>query len=348
MLAGKVNNIAVVATVSASGVVGGAEKFYQGLTNALNSQGLNADLINVISDEKDFDSIKKSYLRFYDLDVSKYDGIITTKAPGYAVRHSNHITYLQHTIRVFYDMFDVEFRNPSEELNKQRKYIQYIDTLALGYPRTKKIFVIGYEVKNRLLHFNNLKSEVLYQGLIKDNYYCNNYDYIFMPGRLHRWKRVDLAIAAMRYVKSPVKLKIAGTGEDCDYFKEKARGLASVEFLGYVEDDKLTELYSNSLAVVFIPIREDFGLITIEAFRSKKPVITCSDSGEPFFIVKNDLTGYICNPDPIELAYKIDYLYQNKAYAKDLGVRGFESIQHITWDKTATKLIEALDAGCLL
>ena len=343
MSAVEVKNVAVVATVSANGVIGGAEKFHQGLTNALNTNGLKADLINIISDEKDFNSIKKSYLKFYDLDLTQYDGIITTKAPGYAVRHKNNITYLQHTMRVFYDMFEVEFKQPSEELKRQRHFIQKIDTLALQYPRTKKIFVIGNEVKNRLLKFNNLQSEVLYQALIKENYCCNNFDYIFLPGRLHRWKRVDLAINAMRHVKTPIKLMIAGIGEDMDYFKATAKGLKNVNFLGRVTDDEIIKLYSNSLAVAFVPIREDFGLITLEAFKSKKPVVTCVDSGEPTYIVNEDSSGFICNPNPEDLADRFDRLYHNKDHARIMGENGFESIRHISWETTAKKLIESLN-----
>jgi glycosyltransferase involved in cell wall biosynthesis len=345
MFSAKVKNIAVVATVSANGVVGGAEKFHQGLTDALNANGVKADLINIMSDETDFNSIKKSYLRFYDLDLTKYDGVITTKAPGYAIRHDTHISYLQHTMRVFYDMFEVEFKKPSEELKRQRQFIQKIDTLAMQYPRTKKIFVIGNEVRNRLLKYNNLQSEVLYQALINENYYCNDFDYIFLPGRLHRWKRVDLAINAMRHVKTPLKLIIAGVGEDMDYFRSIARGLRNVEFSDQVTNDEMIKLYSNSLAVAFVPIREDFGLVTLEAFKSKKPVITCVDSGEPCYIVKDDSSGYICNPDPEDLADKFDWLYNNKDCARVMGQNGFESIRHINWGTTAEKIIEALNQG---
>jgi len=45
-------------------------------------------------------------------------GVISTKAPGYMIRHRNHICYLQHTMRVFYDMFDVEFPKASAEHHK--------------------------------------------------------------------------------------------------------------------------------------------------------------------------------------------------------------------------------------
>ena len=56
---------------------------------------------------------------------------------------------------------------------------------------------------------------------------------------------------------------------------------ARVRFLGEIDDDTLIELYANALAVVYPPFDEDFGYVTLEAFLSKKPVITTSDAGEP-------------------------------------------------------------------
>ncbi|MBN2546850.1 MAG: glycosyltransferase family 4 protein [Spirochaetes bacterium] len=339
----KLKSIAVLAAISASGETGGAEKLYQGLTDALNKQGINTDLIKITTDEKNFDSIKKSYLEFYDLDLKIYNGIISTKAPSFIINHKNHICYLLHTMRVFYDMFEFEFKSPTEENYRQKKFIQDLDTLALKYPRTKKIFVIGNEVKNRLKKYNNLDSKVLYLALLNENYLCKNYEYIYLPGRLHRWKRVDLVIEAMKHVKSPVKLKIAGKGEDETFFKSLAKKLKNVEFLGYLSDEEMKNKYADALAVVFPPIREDFGLITLEAFKSKKPVITCSDSGEPKYIVKNDFSGFICNPEPKELASKFDQLYNNKELSKNMGINGYNSIIGIKWENTAYELIKALE-----
>ena len=101
--------IAVIGAGSKRGEEGGAERFYEGVTSALSSSDVKVDLICPISDESNFEAIKKTYLHFYDLNLSNYDGVISTKAPAYITRHPNHICYLQHTMRVFYDMFDFEF-----------------------------------------------------------------------------------------------------------------------------------------------------------------------------------------------------------------------------------------------
>lgn len=334
--------IAIVGAGSSSGEQGGAENFYKGLCNALGTLNVDTDLLCPVSDETGFDAIKETYLRFYDLDLSKYDGVISTKAPAYLVRHPNHVCYLQHTMRVFYDMFEVEFPFPTKELIEQRTFIQELDIAALQYPRTKQVFTIGNEVKNRLMKYNGIESEVLYQGLLSEHYKEGAFEYVFMPGRLHRWKRVDLVIRAMQYVQAPVKLIITGIGEDEAVFRKLACEDLRIEFRGRVSDETMIELYANALCVPFVPLHEDFGLITLEAFRSGKPVITCTDSGEPAYIVQDNNTGFVCEPDPRDIAGKIEYFVGHPDIAKEMGKKGKISTNHIKWDTTAVKLLTAL------
>lgn len=335
--------IAVIAVASSTGALGGAERLYAGLVQALRNEGADVDLLNVVSDETDFESIKESYLNFYDLDLNPYDGIISTKAPSYMARHGNHICYLIHTMRVFYDMFENEFPFPSPSLLEQRKFIHALDCAALDPRRVKKIFSIGHQVSHRLSQYNSLASEVLHPALLFDNYRTGPYgDYLFMPGRLHRWKRVDLVIKAMKYTQCPVKLKIAGVGEDEAFFRKIAGRDRRIEFLGRVSDDELIDLYAGALAVPFVPINEDYGYVTLEAFQSAKPVITCKDSGEPAFFVKDQYNGFVCDPDPKDLGQKIEYLFNNRDKASELGLNGRLTASQIGWNRIATTLISAL------
>lgn len=337
--------VAVLATASPSGEAGGAERFYEGLCGALREKGVDASVVPVVADESNFESILRSYLRFYELDLSQYDGVISTKAPGYVVRHPNHICYLQHTMRVFYDMFDVEFPAASRELKEQRRRIQELDTAALSSGRVRKLFVIGEEVRRRLQQYNGLDAEVLYQATNMSGFREGRFEYIFMPGRLHRWKRVDLVIRAMRYVKSPVQLLISGSGEDREVLEELAKGDDRIVFLGRISDQQLLDHYANALAVPFVPFREDFGLVTLEAFHSAKPVITCMDSGEPARLVEAHAAGMVCEPDPAAVGAAIDNVYSSPDLAKEMGRRGREATKDMSWELTASRLLEALGLG---
>jgi len=334
--------VAIVATASASGEIGGAERFYEGLQNALCCHGMDAEIVPVVPDESDFHAVLGSYLRSYDLDLTTFDGVISTKAPGYVVRHPNHVCYLQHTMRVFYDMFDVEHPRADESLREQREWIQALDTAALLSPNVRSVFAIGEEVRDRLLQFNGIESEVLYQATTLKGFRQGAFEYLFMLGRLHRWKRVNLVIEAMGHVKAPVKLLIAGTGEDEAALKEIAGLNSRIVFLGRVSDEELLNYYADSLAVPFVPFREDFGLVAIEAFHSGKPIITCSDSGEPARMAASFGAGLICDPTPQALAAAIDSLFAEPETARQLGENGRRKVCEMNWDTTAKRLIAAL------
>ena len=96
---------------------------------------------------------------------------------------------------------------------------------------------------------------------------------------------------------------------------------------------------------LFMPRHDDLGLVTLEAFLSGKPVITCTDSGEPARIVRNGESGYVCPPEPRHIASHIAQLIGNPDRAATMGLRGKASIDSISWEHVATTLAAALGFG---
>lgn len=332
-------HVAFLAVEPASGERGGAEAFHDGFCSALTQLGWHVDKIRLAIDESSYEGVLEAYLRSYDLDVSQYDLVISSKAPSYAVRHPRHICYLQHTIRVFYDMFDVEYPQPWAELRQQRERILRLDTGLLAPSRVSKIFTNGDETSRRLRKFNGLDSEVLYPGLLRDHFRQGQFDdYLFIPGRLHRWKRVELLIEAMAHVRSDIELRIAGTGEDQAALVERTKRDPRIRLLGRLSDEQCVEQYANAFAVPFVPIMEDFGYITLEAFRSGKPVITCTDSGTPVDLVTNGRAGIVTEPDARAVAAAIDALAADRDRCRELGGSGRESTLGITWESAARRV----------
>jgi glycosyltransferase involved in cell wall biosynthesis len=332
--------VAIVAPLSANGEQGGAERFFVGLRDALLSAGLNAEIVKVYNNESNFEQIKKSYLRFYDLDLARYEGIISAKAPSFVAQHRNHVCYLMHTIRVFYDMFESTFPKPSREILDQRNLVHALDTAALRRPR--RLFAIGEEVAQRLQRYNGLCASVMRHPTSLAGLHGGPFDYFFLPGRLHRWKRPHLAIEAMRLVTANCELVIAGTGEDEARFRQLGAGDQRIRFVGRVSDAALADLYAGALAVIFTPQNEDLGLVTLEAFQSGKPVITCTDSGEPARIVQNGFSGFVCHPEAAALAAAMEQIARNPDHARQMGQAAETSISGPTWTKIAENLRDAL------
>jgi FkbM family methyltransferase len=341
-------NIAVVVPLMKSGERGGAEALYKGLVRGLRNTPNDIDRIDVVIDESSFEAILEGYETCANLDLHDYDVVISTKAPTYAVHHRTHVSYLLHTIRVFYDMFHQEYGKGTPAQFRQRRLIHALDQRALHPDRVHKHFVIGHTPYKRLydvaLFWQQITFEVLHppptlQGFREPR----AGEYVFVPGRLHRWKRVELIIKAFQYVKKDIPLRIAGTGEDESHLRAIAASDPRIEFLGRVTDDQLLELYAGALVVPFVPINEDYGLITIEAFRCQKPVITCHDSGEPTFFVRDHETGFVVPPEPEIIAQKINYLIDHPDHGTEMGANGFAAVSHITWDTVVAKLLSAIE-----
>ena len=107
-------------------------------------------------------------------------------------------------------------------------------------------------------------------------------DYLFYAGRLDRLKRLDLAIDAMKRVRSGARLKIAGAGPLAEELRKQIAGLGvedRVELLGFVSAEELVDLYAGCRAAYYAPLNEDYGYVTVEAFLSRKPVVTTTDAG---------------------------------------------------------------------
>jgi FkbM family methyltransferase len=340
-------HIAVVVPVMKSGERGGAEALYKGLIRGLRETSNDVDRIDVIVDESSFEAILESYEKCANLDLADYDLVISTKGPTYAVRHRAHVSYLLHTIRVFYDMFHREYGKGTPEQFRQRRLIHALDKSALHPDRVRKHFVNGHIPYRRLyevdLFWQQIKFEVLHHPPALQGFREPRAgEYVFVPGRLHRWKRVDLIIKALQHIKHDIPLRIAGTGEDEANLRALAAGDRRIEFLGRVSDEQLLDLYAGALVVPFVPVNEDYGLITIEAFRSKRPVITCIDSGEPTYFVKNGVTGFVVKPEPEAIAQKINYLIEHPDHGAEMGEKGFSAVAHITWDAMVAKLLSSI------
>ena len=332
--------VAVLTSGPSTGELGGAQRFYDGLMDGLLDIGCRAELISVPADEPSFDAIVQNYERVQSLDLSHFDAVISSKAPSYAVNHPCHVVFHNHTIRVFYDMFATRFPHPTLEERVQRARLFELDFQA--FSKVKAIFCQGHETANRLYRWLGLRSEVLHAPIGIKGLKCGETGaYFFLPGRLHPWKRVDLAIDAVKQSALQLRLIISGAGEAESELKRSAGKDSRIVFVGRVNDDELIELYANALAVAFVPLREDYGYVTLEAFASGKAVVTCRDSGEPTHFVKNGETGLLCEPNPESLREALEWLFTHREHARQMGQRGAALVAEMSWSKVASRLVDA-------
>lgn len=100
-------------------------------------------------------------------------------------------------------------------------------------------------------------------------------EYYIYVGRLDKNKSIDLAIHACNYLKLP--FKIIGVGPELENLKKIAG--PTIEFLGFIPDNKLTYYYQKAKAFIFCAKEEDFGIAPIEAMGYGVPVIAYYGGG---------------------------------------------------------------------
>ena len=341
---GRVLKIALVVPRNPSNpAVGGAEVLFGGLETALRAQGFAVDRVTIDCDESSFEGILAGYAAARALDLGAYDAVISTKAPTYAVVHPRHVVYLIHTIRVFYDMFEA-WSDGSRSAQIQRDRIRELDFEALSAIPDHRRFAIGEEVAVRLWTALGLRATTVHPALDDaDEFRDGPAEHFLHVSRLHRWKRADLVLRAYLSLPPSPPLLVTGSGEEEDALRDLARGSSRVRFLGPVSRETLRELYARAIAVPFVPLREDFGYVTIEAGLSAKPVITAVDSGEAARIVGRAGSGLLVDPTPEAIARAMQALLADPAAAREMGSRGREFCAGITWAHTVGCLLGALD-----
>jgi len=223
-----------------------------------------------------------------------------------------------------------------------REVVHFLDGVALAPGRIRKYAAISETVAARKDYFPaGVPVEVLYPPSHLKDFRTGAAHYLFTVSRLDGAKRASLLVDAMAHVKSNIELRIAGTGPDEARLKEIAARDARIKLLGFVKDSEVLDLYADSLAVLFVPLDEDYGLVTVEAMMSGKPVLTTTDSGGPTELVEDGVTGFCVPPDPSALAEKIDQLCDNRAHARSMGAMARRRAQKIGWDAVVGRLLAA-------
>ena len=149
--------------------------------------------------------------------------------------------------------------------------------------------------KRNIKEHTNLNAHVLYPPIEQfHNIKNDSKDYYLSIGRLEKYKRVDLIIKAFNEMPDK-KLIVTSGGSQLSTLKSIAK--ENIKFTGWLTDKELQELINRSIACVYIPKNEDFGMSAAEANALGKPVII-SKSGGIVEIIKDKITGIHLEEEP--------------------------------------------------
>lgn len=226
-----------------------------------------------------------------------------------------------------------------------RRIVRFLDQIALNPAAIKGWLAISATVASRADYFpKDAEVKILPPPSGLTDFRCERGEYFFTASRMSADKRIDLLIKAMAHFPLNIPLKIAGTGAELEGLRKLAEADPRIHFLGQVGDADMARLYASAIAVPFVPYEEDYGLITIEAMKSGKPVITTSDSGGVCEFVKHERTGLIVDPVPLAIARAMQRLAENPNLAETLGAQARAAVANINWRQTALGFLEHTSA----
>jgi glycosyltransferase involved in cell wall biosynthesis len=250
-------------------------------------------------------------------------------------------------MREYYDQWDA-FSAPLSWKGRikegtRRRLLHWADHRLLT-KHVRKVFTISGAVKARLEHWGGIRAEVMYPPPPQRAYRCETYgDYIFAVSRLAPLKRFSLLIEALGHPDAAgIRCAIAGEGEEYPALQQAiaTRGLQSrVTLVGRIDDAQLVEHLARCRAVCFPPYDEDYGFVTAEAFSSRKPVITCVDSGGPAELVNDRGNGWVVAPRADMIAAALREAMEDLPLVERLGKAGLEQAAHMTWEGAVSRLL---------
>src|ERR1051325_7409795 len=147
---------------------GGHLVIARALVRALRDAGHESDIVTTPSNR--FGRQGAAYLANWLTDVEmagggeRIDQIITLRFPSYAVRHPQHVCWLNHTMREYYDRWpDWSAGRSAQGMIKEsvrRALIHAADTYCFKQ-HVRRLFAQSGAVRDRLARWNNVTAEVL-------------------------------------------------------------------------------------------------------------------------------------------------------------------------------------------
>lgn len=328
---------------------GGAEALVSSLAGELGRRGFEVDVVTLPFNWGTRLQVLKSALAWRLLDLAEVAGrpvdrVIATRFPSYAVPHPSKVVWLVHQLRQAYDLLGTSWGDfgPGAEDQAAVEMVRRIDDRVLG--EATALYSISRNTADRLRRYNRLEAQPLYPPPPLDGRFrCDGYgDFVFSVGRLDRMKRFDLLVRGMAHTRPPLRCVIAGDGPEREALAALAAKLGvadRVELPGRVDDARLLELYATCRAVWYAPFDEDYGYVTIEAFKSGKPMVTATDSGGVLEHVVEGRNGFVVEPAAArQLGARLDELAADEALARRLGEAGRGWAAPIGWDRVVAAL----------
>ncbi len=214
-------------------------------------------------------------LRGYDLVISSESG----PAKGVLTQsHTRHVCYCHTPMRYLWELYPAylnEWTSPWKRalMRPLARNLRLWDFASAA--RVDEFVANSANVRRRIWKTYRRESEVVYPPVAVEAFHHEQAeDYYLVVSELVAYKQLDYAVRA--FAENGRKLRVVGDGPEYSALKRAAG--PTVEFCGRVSAADLQNLYARCRAFL-LPGEEDFGIATVEALASGKPVLALARGG---------------------------------------------------------------------
>ena len=217
------------------------------------------------------------------------------------------------------------------------------------YHRSDSLIAVSKSVKTFIEKFGVDKNKITIipnaVEISDDNAEKNHSDKLMVGtiGNLYKQKGQQYLIQAFARVAASLpkaRLEIIGDGPEKQKLLDLIKELdleSRVQLLGKIDKPKR---YLDKWDLFVLPsLSETFGLVILEAFASRVPVVATKVGGIPELII-DDKTGYLVPPaDSEKLAKAISYLLAEKKKRESLASEAYALLKkHYDWEKVIKEI----------
>ncbi len=219
-------------------------------------------------------SKKTKFLKNYNTVIFSWDSISAVKNCN---KNAKKIYYCHTPPRYLYDLKDIYLKKVPFLLRPAFLITSYF--FRKMYERDIKkmdlILTNSENTKKRIKKFLWLDSQILYPPVDLEEFkFISQKDYYLSFARLADAKRVDRIVEAFKKLKEK-KLIVIYWENDPQRQKvfDLAKWSENIEFITLPWNVWFTDYVGESIATIYIPIDEDFGMSPVESMAAWKPVI---------------------------------------------------------------------------
>lgn len=317
----------------------------------------------------DLHSIRTLYQRMaVEIDQGDYDALLVHPCriegcPSVVryLRRTPAVYYCHEPLRILYEQMPWRPYDRGEAAH--RRLLNRLDPLPGIYRRelrrgdrlnvrsVRRILVNSGYIQAAARQAYDVDAEISYHGVDAELFRplsCARENMVFSVGSLTPLKGFDFLIESLATIPEGERpeLVIASNFQnppEREFLEQSARRLGvRLQLLENVSDERLVDLYNRAAAVVYAPVREPFGFVSLEAMACGTPVVGVAEGGLLETILPGR-TGILVERDPTRFGASLRGLLASPEAAAAMGAAGRKHVlENWTWDKAADELVRHL------